>query len=130
MHHFCTVSAPFFGNSPITNLAHERLMLHARENGAICPRATKAPVHSFAETPISPSISRVFKGYQELILHVIRHLKNHLSRMTNQSKIQNFAAPGKTKVKPVVKFGKPGLQLLAPTIAQLHFNHSATVNKW
>ena len=36
---------------------------------------------------------------------------------------------GKTKVKPPVKFGKPGLQLLAPTIAQYHFNHPATVNK-
>jgi hypothetical protein len=132
LHHFCTI----FRNSPITNLVHERLALHLRENGAICTGATEAPVHRFAETPISPSVSRVIKSFQGLSgINFSPAPAPEKSSFSHDQQIQNPKSKispraGKIKVKSPVKFGKPGLQLLAPTIAQYHFNRSATVNKW
>src|SRR5438552_15748806 len=94
MHRFRTVSAPFSGILKSPSLPMNDLR-------CLFPRMVQfdleLPKHVFPETPVPPSISRVFKSYQELIFHVIRHLKNHLSRhMTNQSTINNQ----KSKIPP------------------------------
>jgi hypothetical protein len=81
LHRFCTI----LRDSKITILAHERLTLHVREHGAI-HRFTGSPKHRLS--PAFQGFSRVFKGYQELIFHALRHVKNHhFSHMTGQSKI-------------------------------------------
>src|SRR6266480_1849511 len=123
MHRFCTVSAPFSGILKSPSLPMNDLR-------CLFPRMVQfdleLPKHVFTETPVSPSISRVFKGFQELSgINSSRHpapekspFPTHHQPIKNQkSKIKNSAvADGKGKVKPPVKFGKAGLQLLAPTI--------------
>src|SRR2546426_11321797 len=89
MHRFCTVSAPFSGilKSPILSMNDLRCLFVRMVQFDL-----ELPGDVFTETPISPSISRVFKGYRELIFHLIWRVKNHLAQhMTTQSKIQNLS---------------------------------------